>query len=448
MDKVLFTTAMERLSQIKAKLCRRLAKLETTATTTTTTSCDYLFAQLGPIFRLAIERSCDHITRTWEHFKALTIRQIPQLPKRADKSQLQLSLRNSLGHLMAAMARFQNTTTQSRPISDHRHGQGREPQVHLRSFPEPYFKLNKREASLRQFCSAKTTDLLQDPSSSTEGRCFKIAKMIRKYLDEVSTYYDGHAHQKSLMLLTVMELWVCLDETACDEYPLLRKFHPRFHPRMLDLLHLTKLSDMARLQAIQDYLKARIAGCEGNSLSIFADPCNGCFAERFFDSPEHSAALQALQELIENDAARDRKQKQAEWLTKTRAFEKLTRAIDGSSCVYITDDNNPLSRGIHDRHCPRCQLQGQADRMKMEIFEDPLPTEPRMKKVVVFELGGFRSFEVYRDCTWHLLCRLACATREESPPPKCKIRTYSELSKYATNSISSFVLASTTKSCA
>ena len=447
-EKVIVSTSMERLSHLKTKICRRLAKLELDSSHAEHgTLADYnrLFDSLGPQFSDGISRVCQHIETVWQRFKSAPTRRIRTLPRRAVYPELRLSLRKSRPYLDNAVSRFQNDTMKLRATK----GISKtEENALLSPLPEPYFKLSRLEDHLERQCEGIVVN--DDMDLARAGNhCIELAKTIRAYLDRASTPYQSHPDQMGIMLLTVLELWMRLDQAACRLIPFLEEFHPFFNPAVLDTLRLVRLKDMIRLQAIQEHLKARMDRCAGSRQTIFDDPSSGrrCFAERFFDEPTHSANLQDLLRRIEKDADAARKEKQEEWASKTRQYEELSKKISQTACVFLEDPNNPLSRGYHDPRCRRCLMQDQKLKMKITIFEDPLPSDLHMKKVVAFELTCPEPFQAYRDITWYIFSCLASPGREEIYPSKCTIRSYSVLGPFLRSSPSQVMLASRTKSC-
>ncbi len=442
-DRVMFTTSVDRLSHVKSKLCRRLAKLEVdrkNASEVDAAYFDFLFAAFTLPFKTTITQMGDCIKHSVEQFKQKYTRQILPLPRRANGSEVRLSLRASGEYLQRVMSRFRSPLPSQLRTFTRRLRKNSDANAHLASFPDPYFELSKMEKQLSLFCRDGSHG--EDPLADISG-------MIRRYLDAVSTHYDDNAEQKSIMILTTMELWVLLDQYACREYPLLKAYRPTFQPAMLDVLHLVDLAGLERLQAVQNYLRRRLERSDGNRLRIFDDPCEGCFAERFFDHSPHSAALQALYERIEAAADLARETKRQEWLEKSQKYAQLTKAVDESSCIYTVDERNPLGRGYHnDRDCPRCKFDNQRSKMSINVYEHCLPSDPRMIKAVLLELGGFLGLEKYRDTTWHIVARLASPEPGESAPPRCTVQTYSGLEAFVRdNPTSGVVLASVTKPC-
>lgn len=91
---------------LKAKLCRRLAKLEMDKSRVPSVSAIYIqfFDSIGPILKGIIEKAIGQVESAWANFKTTIARLIPALPPRADKQALHLSLTNSDNHLKDLLA--------------------------------------------------------------------------------------------------------------------------------------------------------------------------------------------------------------------------------------------------------------------------------------------------------------------------------------------------------
>ena len=196
---------------------------------------------------------------------------------------------------------------------------------------------------------------------------------------------------------------------------------------------------MERLQRVQNYLLERHSRC--GVRTIFEDPTQGCFTERMYnDSP----ALQALHLEIERTAASERAQKEEEWRERSAEYESLMQTISRMSHIYITQHDSFAQMHAHD--CPKCKLERTSSRMRIQIHEHPLPTNPVLAKAVIFELKVPAAFAAYRDASWKILGTLGHATLVEGLPPKLLISDYSELRRFRTSSTPTLSLASTTKS--
>lgn len=87
---------------LRAKLCRRMAKLKidrTKAESTNVKVYEYLFGRIDPVIKAVIEEATAQVEAAWRSFKQATTRRIPKLPLRASNHALQLSLVNSGGYL-------------------------------------------------------------------------------------------------------------------------------------------------------------------------------------------------------------------------------------------------------------------------------------------------------------------------------------------------------------
>lgn len=93
---------------LRAKLCRRLAKLEMDKTRVDCDSAFAVFSQffdsVGPMLKRIIEKATDQVESAWAHFKTIIARPIPVLPPRADEQALYLSLPNSEKYLCNLLA--------------------------------------------------------------------------------------------------------------------------------------------------------------------------------------------------------------------------------------------------------------------------------------------------------------------------------------------------------
>jgi hypothetical protein len=448
LDDVRSTTTPDRLSHLKAKLCRRLVKLDTEmegASAEAVKRYKYYLAHLGQGLNQSIDQASNCLTVRWDAFKESTTRSILPLPRRAEDEALTLTFQaNSRQYLRQVLGRFKNSKFQP-SASQRQLNRSSDSDDNTRSSEilEPYFKLAQLESELQRDDSSPR-------ELSPEQACLDIARRIRQYVGNVGDHYEFSVEQKSIMLLTVMESWMRLDQEACALLPLLKDYHPSFTPEIMNVLHLPRTTDMKRLRRIQSYLRTRIDQSQSGSLTIFDPPqVEGCFAQRFFDeTPE----AQRLLDRIRRKSAEDRQAKEDEWAEKNARFETLAREIERSVCAYISDglqtqNRRYLGSQIHDPACPKCEKEAQLRKIRIQIFEDPLPSDELMCKVLAFELLGCPGFETYRDITWFIIVKLGTENLEPSLPPRCLLRDYTDPRYFARPLEQSFQLVSTTKSC-
>ncbi|XEU95815.1 hypothetical protein FSHL1_001100 [Fusarium sambucinum] len=430
---------IDRLDFLKKKICRRLVKLdldnERAQDPLTTDRVEYLFSRLSPGIQNAVSKATQLIEVSWKQQKFAMTKTIPILPKQATFEDMKVDLKIAGQHLYKIWQGF------TRPVKFELNQQNtvsvaKAAKQHLCSFAREHLQLIKKETAQNEFCD--------DCSLFPRIRVEKASSFIKEYLPQASVYAEI-PELKSTMILNIMDLWVAMDKAACSLYPILEEFHPLFRPEMIDILLLPTVAEMKRLQRIQVYLQDRIASCKGSTVSIFDDPVRGSFAHRFYDSSEMSEEMKDLHESIETWATGVRTAKEAEWRTKTEEYARLSKNVDESTCLYLVDDNDPFAPSVHDdRNCRRCFLKRTMNRIQIQAYEHPLPSDQFAAKAVIFELLCPQTLATYRDVTWTIVSHLAMPA-EEGIEPKCWAREYQQLNQFCNNSSMSCSLASVTK---
>ena len=428
---------------LKAKLCRRLAKLDMERDSVQDQhllrKVDCLFSRLTPIIDWSIQSAVHRVHSEWEACKRIFPTDIPILPRRAPQLDTKLPLRISgerLQRILASSNRMMKGR-QQKWIPSSNFDPSSQTNEHFAEFAKPLFHIAEQEDEIRESLQWA----FETPDSDTP---LQIERLIEMGLP----LYRGNAGQMSLLILDAMELWMRLDMGTCRNYPLLQQYHPVFTPEIMDVLHLALYEDMVRLQTIQRYLEARTKACRGSKITVFDDPTNDCFARRYYDEAPFTETMVALRENIEETASNQKQAKLDEWRRKSAEYDDLTRQVNGSACILTVNDDDPYGRGEHIEHyCPRCQAIRRLARLRIQIHEHPLPSDDFMAKVVVFELLCPGPIATYRDTTWMLLSRLASLAPGRGVEPKCLLRG-SAVAEFVTNTRPpSFSLASLTKSC-
>ncbi|KAI8676385.1 hypothetical protein NCS56_00526100 [Fusarium sp. Ph1] len=431
---------IERLDFLKKKICRRLVKLDVDKDRSqdrqVVQRIEYLFLHLSPGIQHSVSKATAFTDASWSRQKLAMTKTIPPVPRQASPSDLRFDLKVSGGQLYSIWKGWK------KPVHRREDRNGtlsiaEAAKMHLGTFSHRHHKLIKMETNLARFC----IEFKDSPHSTIHT----ASGHIHGYLGHANEVYNGMPELKSTMILNVMDLWVSMDEASCRLYPLLKEFHPVFRPEMFDVLLISNFEDMKRLQKIQLYIQNRITSCEGSAMTIFDDPVRGSFGHRAYDDSAISEQLQNLHESIENWATRIRDEKEEEWKKKSNEYAQLSQRIDESSCVYLVDDDNPLGCGIHDPHCARCFMVRQLRRIKIQGYEHPLPSDPYVARAVIFELACPQSFATYRDATWMAISRLALSPLEEGVEPKCRLREYQQLQRFANETTMRCSLASVTK---
>jgi hypothetical protein len=158
------------------------------------------------------------------------------------------------------------------------------------------------------------------------GACSELRSSIKMYHSVANTMYAGVPASLSIMYLTILELWVACDKSACHIHPLLQKFRPEVQLGELQCLVLPLKCQLERLSDIELYVQSREDGADRTLPSVFRDfGGTSTFAVQYFD---HSPELQNLKSEIEQTAARARRYKLEELVgTSARRTKYSTTTI-------------------------------------------------------------------------------------------------------------------------
>ncbi|KAM3450666.1 hypothetical protein MY3296_005937 [Beauveria thailandica] len=276
----------------------------------------------------------------------------------------------------------------------------------------------------------------------------KLLQGIENYHTRALRRYSGSPEATSLMLLTIMELWVACDKSACQTHDLLRDFDPEIPGEVLQSLILPSKKDMQRLYHIEEYLATRkrhVLDYSPPVFSSFGD--NNSLAVRFFyQSAEH----QALKKSIEDWAETEREKKRQEFRSKLESYRSHTSSASELDHKYLqrTDWRTGYSYQIHDgRSCRRCFHEKEANDMDIQVHEWPLPSTLSAAQNVVFELQVPKVISAWRDTTAYIISQVLKSKRSALMESGREEFLSSFLQQYwKTQNSARFVLASTTKS--
>lgn len=420
---------------LKAKLTRRLAKLEVAkgrCSPNVRSHYEVAFTGLNSVFQTVLRKANQHIEATWTSFKAQIKRPIRSLPRRANEADLRLTLPNS-GLYLETVLTYPFVTDGAHVLS----GSFNMSAVNqnLKPLATSCFSLSQFETDVENGHFVH-----QLAKSSHAEACIDLGHKLDQYADLVGSTYDGIPEQKSIMILTVMELWMLLDQRATAIFGLLLDFAPGLAPDVLDVLQLPRFSDMRRLQKIQEYLRHRQEKCNFSKMTIFEDPSKDCFAERYFDESD-DGTLEELHQRVQDASERARADKEEEWEDMSKEYEQLERRIAESTCMYVQDGLQTR----HDDRCTKCYMQRCAKRMSIAIHEHFLPSNPVHAKALIFELSCPLAFSAYRNATWKILGTLAQPKLTDCFEPRLRLEDYEPLKRYSKKIFGGVSLASTTK---
>ncbi|KAF1847270.1 uncharacterized protein K460DRAFT_332087 [Cucurbitaria berberidis CBS 394.84] len=421
--------APELTMTLRAKICRRLAKLEQEKGNSPAVH-DHFFTVAGPFFKESITRVTKLVELAWDKFKRETTRPIPQLSTRADQQAQYLSLPNSRAYLQAVLSlpRIQKNARLSFRL----------PQLHdstieqVEQFTDMYFQLAELENKIEAKEQPKFTT-----TSPLESRCIKLAEAIFDLFEAVGMAYDCDPRQTSIFILNLFTIWVRLDKYMIKTCPLLLDYHPVFTPELLDALHLPTAPEMQRLHDIQKYLEGRRKRCERQT-TIFSEPENHSFTVKYV---EKSVTMQGLLRQIQEASETSRQAKAIELDKWWQGYDDHSLSISGGTCTckFMHDGSRDV------RGCTKCWHWRSRNRMEIYAHEDFLPKDAVKAAAVVFELGVPSSFAAYRNATWKIL-GLAYPAKPTSQSPVKLLKDYKPLAAYGQRSSNGVTIASTSKS--
>ncbi|KAK0245427.1 hypothetical protein EDD85DRAFT_917513 [Armillaria nabsnona] len=252
-----------------------------------------------------------------------------------------------------------------------------------------------------------------------------LSVCLFEYMAAAKAAYLSNAEDKSIMLLTIIDLWVALDMVAVTQYPLLCDYSPEVPADLLEPLLLRHSKSLNRLVTVTQYVRNRHSSATQNNLSLF-DKTASCssFAVRYFDS---STELQQLKQRIEDDAS----------LEQARKAKELQEANDHDHSLKEKAaqlNHEYFMRWKHWQGCyEQVHLEKEYTSMTIHVHEHPLPDDTVMAKMVVFELKCPTVIQHWRVATYTILhdfCTPSSAHEESPAEPPMKLASYHPLQKY------------------
>ena len=267
-----------------------------------------------------------------------------------------------------------------------------------------------------------------------------MASCIKQYFSGAKNLYGANAEDNSIMILTIMDLWVALDKITTQQCPLLKQYSPEIPSEFLHPLLLHRSSALERALRIEEYLCLRHRDAF-RTPSIFSNSVNdSCFAVKYFRSSEN---LQCLYDEINTHATQERAKKRKELASLNQQSKSL---LDKASSLDHDRYWNKWGNKTHSASCQRCSLEDQANALDIHIHEWPLPSSTVHAQLAVFELSPPRAFAAWRDITYMILRDIGLPSLSDSgDPPKILLGSFSGLRRWADQG-HRVTIGSTTKS--
>jgi hypothetical protein len=276
--------------------------------------------------------------------------------------------------------------------------------------------------------------------------CEIVTSCILQYHDAAETHYSVDVVDRSIYVLTIVDLWTALDRVAVKDVPLLREFSPEIPRNFLHPLLLRSRDNIERSAVIEQYIQERHTVL-ALSQSVFSDSIDGsAFALRFFEA---TPSLQELKSKIEKAAQEDRNEKIAELDEKNAEYCRLAGQASSESHSYVW--NSRRHREEHASWCEKCRLNDQVEQIRrtgIEVHEWPLPSNETKARRVVFELAAPKTFQMWRSMTYMILTDIGNPSLPSaSESPQHVLSTYNALEQYSDlHRFNRISIASNTKS--
>ncbi|KAF8861162.1 hypothetical protein BDZ45DRAFT_671975 [Acephala macrosclerotiorum] len=231
-----------------------------------------------------------------------------------------------------------------------------------------------------------------------------LAKLALSYYSAADQAYSSNPESRSILLLTIMELWVLCDKAACELYPLLQDYSTGFRPCILDSLILPKREQLDRLAKVGDYLAVR------RKLATMGPPwewksfgwvSRQSFAVRYYNSsPQHKSLHRKIIERA--TTARDAKWKELE--SRKSEYDLLMQEYHNTRHQYKMTRNSWGEWVSKDSPgCTKCIAHSKAMCMRIDVFEWPLPENDIAARATVFELQVPDVIKLWRITTLTIL---------------------------------------------
>jgi hypothetical protein len=250
--------------------------------------------------------------------------------------------------------------------------------------------------------------------------CNKLRRLIEHYFANASVAYASSPVSMSIMYLTLAELWIACDQSACTQYPLLCQYDHELHITEFQCLVLPLKHDMDRLHDVERYIQSRREAASPSLPSVYRSFGHASsFAVRFFDE---SIELQATLRDIERDADMKRAQKCQELQQLKTKHEYLMDQYNSTSCdveTYVYNHRYGYTTTRHPNWCSRCSYKNQADALSIRIYEWPVSSNTFVAKSTVFELKVPQAFSDWRDTSAYMISEVLCHRNCNAEKPSC-----------------------------
>ncbi|KAL2826898.1 hypothetical protein BJY01DRAFT_255875 [Aspergillus pseudoustus] len=413
------------------KLCRRLAKLEGMRNEM---KLPVLIGQLHDIctrtLSNGVENAMKGLEAEWIRFKWSIQKKIPNFPARAMEDDTRLQLPNSglpIAMMLAAKGKKAKAVSPSKTT-----GHNLDERIN-----QLYRKFAMKYNDLYGLENRRQRELVNPQSDLTV-----LLSGVESYLSSMTELFDTSAEERSIMMLSLFEYWVRLDQQMVEQFPLLEEYSCGFPPAVLDVLQLASYADMERLRRVQEWLHTRQERCRFKQQTIFSPPVPDGFSDRYVQNSPDAPQLESLRETIEAASRAAQIAKEDELTRINRRYRELSRQIESLQCTRQKKEKWSS--------CAHCQAKRARKKLVIMVHEDLLPKDCVQQRAVLFELGMPPTLARYRDTTWKIIAAFGIPERAllaaPASPAKAVLGGYTPLQRYMKHPGLRFQMASKAKS--
>ncbi|KAL3481036.1 hypothetical protein BJX99DRAFT_254014 [Aspergillus californicus] len=412
------------------KLCRRLAKLEVMRSEIELPG---MVGQLHDLWTRQLTNGIENVIKgleaEWLRFKWSILKRIPSFPARAMEDDTRLQLPNSAPHIakmLAAKGKKGQVVSSSLTTAGDLDKQINQP---YRKYAIRYKDLYGLEDRLQRELAKPKSDLMV------------LLGAVEGYLEAMIELFGTSPEERSIMMLSLFEYWVRLDQHMVDEFPLMQEYSSGFLPAVLDVLQLASYADMERLRRVQEWLDTRQKRCRFKQQTIISPPVADGFSDRYVQDSPAAPQLERLRETIESESRVARIAKAAELIRVNHRYRELCREIEALRCTR--------QKKAKWRSCAHCQVKRKRKKLVITVHEDLLPKDCVRQRAVIFELAMPPSLARYRDATWKIIAAFGIpegVLAATASPARAILERYRPLQPYMKHHGLRFQMASRAKS--
>ena len=158
----------------------------------------------------------------------------------------------------------------------------------------------------------------------------ELTGALNNYTHSALSLYNGDPERLSVAFLTMIELWVGIDEKVIEWEPHLKNYTPEIPSEVLEPLLLPRRDQMQRLSRAEIYLQKRHRAARSQSTIFYDTTDSGSFANWFVSQ---SQSLQATLQEIKDEARRDEEGKLVAMAKLNDRYSDLRRKIGAAVCT-------------------------------------------------------------------------------------------------------------------